>query len=59
MTTADLNALMEKGLLWLRGDTARWDVHYAFFVRNLGQVQALGLEEGNIHFFTPGDVVIA
>lgn len=59
VTTADLNALMEKGLLWLRGDTARWDVHYAFFARNLGQVQALGLEEGNIHFFTPSDVVIA
>lgn len=57
VTTADLNDLIEKGLLWLRGDTARWDV--AFFARSLGQVQSLGLEEGNIHIFTPSDVVIA
>ena len=42
VTTADLHALMEKGLLWLRGDTARWDVHYAFFARNVGQVERPG-----------------
>jgi AAA+ ATPase superfamily predicted ATPase len=53
VTAADLNALMEKGLLWLRGDTARWDVHYAFFARSLGQVQIEGVDEENIHLFTP------
>ncbi len=56
VTTADLHALMEKGLLWLRGDTARWDVHYAFFARNLGQVAVSGLDEENLHLFTPDDV---
>lgn len=47
---------MEKGLLWLRGDTARWDVHYAFFARNVGQVDSAGLGEENVHLFTPDDV---
>ena len=56
VTTADLHALMEKGLLWLRGDTARWDVHYAFFARNVGQVEEAGLGEENVHLFTPEDV---
>lgn len=42
VTTADLHVLMEKRLLWLRGDTARWDVHYVFFARNLGQVDMAG-----------------
>lgn len=58
ITTADLTALMEKGLLWLRGDTSRWDVHYAFFGRNLGQVEAVAMGEENIHLFTPGDVAL-
>jgi AAA+ ATPase superfamily predicted ATPase len=56
VTTSDLHALMEKGLLWLRGDTAHWDVHYAFFARNLSQVESTGLGEENIHRFTPDDV---
>lgn len=56
VTTADLHALMEKGLLWLKGDTARWDVQYAFFARNVGQVAGAGLGEENIHVFTPEDV---
>lgn len=56
VTTADLHALMEKGLLWLRGDTARWDVHYAFFARNVGQVAEAGLGEENVHLFTPDDI---
>ncbi|MBX7236417.1 MAG: ATP-binding protein [Caldilineales bacterium] len=59
VTTADLKALMEKGLLWLRGDTARWDVHYAFFARNLGQIETAGMDEENIHLFTPEDVTLA
>lgn len=56
VTTADLHALMEKGLLWLKGDTARWDVHYAFFARTVGQVEEGGLDEETIHLFTPDDV---
>lgn len=52
VTTADLNDLIEKGLLWLRGDTARWDVHYAFFARSLGQVQSPGLEAWKRATFT-------
>ena len=56
VTTADLHALMEKGLLWLKGDTARWDVHYAFFARNMGQVEEAGLGEESVHLFTPDDV---
>jgi hypothetical protein len=56
VTTADLHALMEKGLLWLKGDTARWDVHYAFFARTVGQVEGAGLDEETIHLFTPDDV---
>jgi AAA+ ATPase superfamily predicted ATPase len=59
VTSADLHALMEKGLLWLRGDTARWDVHYAFFARNLGQIEGPGLGEENVHLFTPDDVTRA
>jgi len=30
VTAQDLNALIEKGLLWSRDDTSRRDVHYAF-----------------------------
>ena len=45
VTTADLHGLIEKGLLWLRGDTARWDDHYAFFARNVGQVAEVGSGE--------------
>jgi AAA+ ATPase superfamily predicted ATPase len=57
VTSADLDALVEKGLLWLRGDTSRWDVHYAFFARGFGQVQAEGVDEGTVHLFTPDAVV--
>ena len=56
MTTADLHALMENGLLRLTGATARWDVYYAFFASNVGQVDEAGLGEENVHLFTPDDV---
>ena len=56
VTAQDLNRLIEKGLLWLRGDTSRWDVHYAFFARAFGQVQVEGVEEEAVHLFTPEDV---
>lgn len=44
---------MEKGLLWPKGDTARWDDHYAFFARTLGPVEEAGVGEDNVHLFTP------
>jgi hypothetical protein len=56
VTAADLNILMEKGLLWLRGDTSRWDVHYVFFARAFGQIQVEGVNEAAVHFFTPAEV---
>jgi hypothetical protein len=58
LTTADLDALAEKALLWLRGDTSRWDVHYAFFARRFGQVQS-GRDEDRVHLFTPTDIVLS
>jgi len=57
VTTADLNALIEKGLRWLRGDTSRWEVHYAFFGKRFGQIQMGGVDEGTVHMFTPQDIV--
>jgi AAA+ ATPase superfamily predicted ATPase len=57
VTAADLNALIEKGLLWLRGDTSRWDVHYAFFGKSFGRVRTEGVDEEIVHLFTPQDVV--
>jgi len=57
VTTADLNALVEKGLLWLRGDTSRWDVHYAFFGKNFGRVRTEGVDDGTVHLFSPESVV--
>lgn len=48
--------MKEKGLLWLRGDTERWDVHYVSFACNIGQVAEAGLDEENIHAFAPDDV---
>ena len=56
VTAKDLNTLMEKGLLWLRGDTSRWEVHYAFFAKGFGRVQVEGVDEQAVHLFTPQDV---
>ncbi|MFQ5813172.1 MAG: hypothetical protein ACE5I2_08305 [Anaerolineae bacterium] len=47
---------MEKSPLWLRGDTSRWDVHYALFARNFDQVQVEGVAEEAVYLFTPEDV---
>jgi uncharacterized protein len=59
VTSVDLDELIEKGLLWLKGDSARWDVHYAFFARSFGQVRAENIDEDRLHLFTPGDVIAA
>ena len=45
-----------KRLLWLRGDTSRWEVHYAFFARNFGQMEA-DIDQDSVHLFTPVDVI--
>jgi hypothetical protein len=57
VTTEDLNALIEKSLLWLRGDTSRWDVHYAFLARSFGEIRIEGVDEEAVHLFTPSDVM--
>lgn len=56
ITARDLEALIEKGLLWLQGDTARWEVHYAFFAKAVGQVQIEDTEAETVHVFTPEDI---
>ena len=56
VTTKDLEILIEKGLLWLKGDTARWDVHYAFFAKSFGQINSDNLEPDTIHLFSPEDI---
>ena len=56
ITTRDLEALIEKGLLWLQGDTARWEVHYAFFAKAVGHVQLEDAEAEMVHVFTPEDI---
>ena len=59
VTSAELNELIEKGLLWLKGDTARWDVHYAFFAHGFGQLRGEHVDEDNLHLFTPDDIIAA
>ncbi len=59
VTTRDLDALVEKGLLWLRGDSSRWDVQYAFFARSFGQISAASGDDDAIHLFTAQDVIVA
>jgi uncharacterized protein len=56
VTNKDVEDLIEKGLLWLEGDTARWDVHYAFFAKAFGRIQVDESEAENVHLFTPADL---
>lgn len=56
VTMEDLDSLVEKSLLWLRGDTSRWDVHYAFFARSFGQMDAIA-DDDTVHLLTPSDVI--
>ncbi|MEW6363807.1 MAG: ATP-binding protein [Acidobacteriota bacterium] len=58
VTAKALGDLVEKGLLWLRGDTSRWDVHYAFFGRSFGRVQIDRVDRDKVHLFTPEDVTM-
>jgi len=56
MTTKDLEILIEKGQAWLKGDTARWEVHYALFAKSVGQVTVEDMDDGFVHVFTPEDI---
>ncbi len=56
VTTKDLEILTEKGLKWLHGDTAHWDVHYAFFAKSIGEVTAEGIDDEQLHLFRPENI---
>ncbi len=56
VTTKDLEILMEKGQEWLKGDTARWEVHYALFAKSVGQVAVEEMDDDSIYVFTPEDI---
>ncbi len=68
VTTRDLETLIEKSLLWLKGDTARWEVHYAFFAKSFGRIpldvhvalhqalQGIHVEQDTLHLFTPQEI---
>jgi hypothetical protein len=53
VTQKDVDLLVEKSLLWLHGDTARWDVHYAFFAKAI--TESAETDE-SIYYFSPEDV---
>lgn len=54
VTAKDVDALIEKSLIWLHGDTARWDVHYAFFAKAFTESIP---EDETIHCFLPEDII--
>jgi hypothetical protein len=56
VTESVLDRLIDRGNRWLEGDTG-WDVHYALFAREFGQVQALAGQEPGFYFFRPEDVL--
>ena len=53
-----LERLIDRGNRWLGGDTG-WDVHYALFAREFGQVRATASQEPGFYFFTPADILKA
>lgn len=57
MTESALDKLIDRGAHWL-GDTG-WDVHYALFAREFGQVIETVEQEPGFYFFTPEDVTPA
>jgi AAA+ ATPase superfamily predicted ATPase len=58
MTERILETLIDRGNRWLGGDTG-WDVHYALFAREFGQVRERAGQEPGFYFFTPGDILKA
>jgi AAA+ ATPase superfamily predicted ATPase len=53
VTQKDVDVLMEKSLLWLHGDSARWEVHYAFFAKAFTDTVDA---DDFVHCFLPEDV---
>lgn len=56
MTEGVLEKLIDRGNRWLGGDTG-WDVHYALFAREFGQVRESAGQELGFYFFKPEDVL--
>jgi AAA+ ATPase superfamily predicted ATPase len=56
MTESVLEKLIDRGNRWLGGDTG-WDVHYALFAREFGQVRESAGQEPGFYFFRPEDVL--
>lgn len=56
MAEGALDTLIDRGTSWLGGDTG-WDVHYALFAREFGQVRERAGQEPGFHFFTPADIL--
>jgi len=56
MTEGVLEKLIDRGNRWLGGDTG-WDVHYALFAREFGQVRESTGQEPGFYFFRPEDVL--
>ncbi|MCB0065304.1 MAG: ATP-binding protein, partial [Caldilineaceae bacterium] len=56
VTAKDLEMLAEKGQKWLHGDTAHWEVHYAFFAKSIGEVTADTIDAEQLHLFRPEDI---
>jgi AAA+ ATPase superfamily predicted ATPase len=58
MTEGVLERLIDRGNRWLGGDSG-WDVHYALFAREFGQVRESAGQEPGFYFFTPADILKA
>jgi hypothetical protein len=58
MTEGVLERLIDRGNRWLGGDTG-WDVHYALFAREFGQVRESAGQEPGFYFFMPGGILEA
>ena len=56
MTERVVETLIDRGNRWLGGDTG-WDVHYALFAREFGQVRESAGQEPGFYFFTPADIL--
>ncbi len=58
-TVHTLEQLMERSRAWL-GRDPDWEVHYALFARAFGpELQELAAAEGDVHLYTPEDVLAA
>lgn len=59
MTSKQLDLLMERGRLWLDGESG-WDVHYALFSRSgfTRSLLDLAAREPDVHLFTPERMLV-